>query len=136
MTLTLQWIMAAIDSIADFARSVLPWQYRAAASNWAVFAVIFVLLAAVFGMLHFLLREKAKIDWNFERTGYPVRLGWSQNADGVRTYRIDAIELGGENISGHTLHQVDADITLARDKKVLPLFVIINFCMGAVGRFR
>ena len=112
MNLSLQWIMTAIDGIADFARSVLPWQYRSVASNWAVFAVIFAMLAAVFGALHFLFREKPKIDWNFEKTGYPVTLSWSQAADGTRTYVVDGINLNGENISGHTLHQIDGDIRL------------------------
>jgi hypothetical protein len=125
MSFTLSWIMSAIDGIADFARSALPWQYRPLASNWAVFSAIFGSLAVVLGLLHFALRERPKIAWNFEKTGYPVRLNWS-NADGVITYHVDGIELGGENISGHALHQIDAEITLARDGRHLPVFVIIN----------
>ena len=84
------------------------------------------MLAAVFGALHFLFREKPKIDWNFEKTGYPVTLSWSQAADGTRTYVVDGINLNGENISGHTLHQIDGDIRLTQDNRVLPLFAVIN----------
>jgi hypothetical protein len=123
---SLQWIVTAVDSVADFVRSALPWQYRSLASNWAVFAVVFAVAAIVLGLIHLLQREKPKIDWNFVNSGYPVRLSWSQTGDGIRTYHVDGIDLGGENISGHTLHQIDGEITLTRDKKTLPLFVVIN----------
>jgi hypothetical protein len=126
MNFSFQWMLTAIDGIADFARSALPWQYRSSASNWAVFAVIFGISACIFGLLYFWFREKPKIDWNFERTGYPVFLSGSVDKEGIATFHVDGLQFGGENISGHALHQIDGGITLSRTKKDLPLFVIID----------
>jgi len=87
--------------------------------------------------LHFVLRDKPKIDWLFEKTGFPVHVGWVQPvADGPRTYVISGLNLGGENISGHGLHQFDGILFSPGTKKTLPLFVVwpagSGFCLASL----
>lgn len=91
-----------------------------------VFGTILLALAILFFIMHFLTRETPKISWTFEKTGYPVRLSSSRDTSGNATYYVDGVEFGGENISGHTLHQIDAEIKLLRDNQRVPTFVVIN----------
>jgi hypothetical protein len=126
MSVTLTWVMSAIDTVADFVRSALPLEYRHLASNWLIFSCLFALAAVLLAISHFAFRERPKIAWNFSQVGYPVTLGSRlATVDGPRTYYVDAIQLGGENVSGHDLYQVDGEIEL-RDRRKLPLFVAID----------
>jgi hypothetical protein len=115
-----------IFGFADVVRSWLPWPWRPLVSPWLVLCGMSAVAALIFLALHFGLREKPKIDWRFEKTGYPVRLGWSQPADGPRTYNVESVDFSGENISGHTLHQFDGEIILVRDRRRLPLLVVAD----------
>ena len=126
MSITLAWIMSTIDAVADFVRSVLPLQYRHLASNWLIFACLFALAAALLAVFHFVFRDPPKIAWNFSKAGYPIALNSRLvTADGPRTYSVDAIQLAGENVSGHDLYQVDGEIVL-RDGRKLPLLVVVD----------
>jgi hypothetical protein len=111
-----------VFGFADVVRSWLPWQWRPAVSSWLIWSFFLFALSVVSLALHFALREKPKLDWVFERTGLPVTLGWRMNA-GVRTYVVQGLQLGGQNISGHKLHQFDAEIVLHRDQRKLPVFI-------------
>jgi hypothetical protein len=81
-----------------------------------------------FVALHFVLREKPKISWEFEKEGTPISLEATWN-EGNHVFLVGGLGFGGENISGHALHQVDGEITPLRDRRTLPVFVAIEGSM-------
>jgi hypothetical protein len=114
-----------VYSFAETIRSWLPWQWRAVVTPWLIISAICALAAPLFLGIHFWAREKPKINWLFYNVGTPITLGARWN-EGVAAFVVDGVQFSGANISGHTLHQVDAEITLLRTGKKLPLFVIID----------
>jgi hypothetical protein len=133
MNITYAWAISAVDTVADFVRSALPLQYRHVASNWLIFAFLFALAAVLLAFSHFVFRERPKIAWNFSNVGYPVALGASlATVESPWTYGVDGIQLGGENVSGHDLYQVDGRIEL-RDGRKLPLFVAVDGAWRPLG---
>jgi len=68
------------------------------------------------------MRERPKIEWDFEQTGFVVNPGQRVEA-GERSYYLNGIYLNGENISGHSIHQMEGEIILQRDGRRLPLFI-------------
>jgi hypothetical protein len=112
--------------LATTVRNLLPWTIRPSISNWIILALMFILAALVMVALHFVFREKPKIDWSMYKTGSPVNLGGSWDQSGQFHPRIDVVEFGGVNISGHALHQIEGKIVLGRGKKELPMFVILD----------
>jgi hypothetical protein len=128
MGVSLEW--GQVFGIADSIRLWLPWQWRPFVSNWLVWSAMLALLSAILLLLHFVFKEDRKIDWDFEKSGYPVRAGLSVDND-IRTYPVGSLVFSGENISGHALHQVDASITLMKDGRRIPLQVL--FPSGGPG---
>jgi hypothetical protein len=110
--------------IPDVVRSWLPWQWRPSISNWLVWSAISFAVALLCLLCHFLFREKQRVDWFFLKgTGVPIAIGWERSRDGTPTYRIEGVQLNGINVSGHAL-QVHGEITLDRDQRKLPLFIV------------
>ncbi|RTL48620.1 MAG: hypothetical protein EKK40_17225 [Bradyrhizobiaceae bacterium] len=97
----------AIFGFADTVRDFLPWQWRPYFSNSLVWAIILFSVALLLTGIHFLTREKPKIAWTFQTTGFPVILEWQGDGEKL-SFFVEGLNLGGENISGHTLNQVDA----------------------------
>jgi hypothetical protein len=79
--------------------------------------------------LHFYSREKPKVDWLFLNAGHPLAIGWQRTIAGVVMYKIGGVQFTGENISGHPFHQVYGQITLHRDDRHLPLFILADGSM-------
>jgi hypothetical protein len=114
-----------IFGLAELVRSWLPWQWRPFVSPWLILSGLFLVIAIFFVALHFVLREKPKISWEFEKEGTPISLEATWN-EGNHVFLVGGLGFGGENISGHALHQVDGEITLLRDRRTLPVFVAIE----------
>ena len=107
-------------------RNMLPWAIRPSISNWLILALMFVLAAVVMVALHFAFKEKPKVEWTMYKTVTPVILGGFRDQSGQFHPRVEGVEIGGINISGHALHQVEGKIVLERSKKELPMFVILD----------
>jgi hypothetical protein len=123
-------VVSAVDFASDTVRSALPLPYRQVASNWLVFSGIFAAAAILLGVGHLAFRERPKIAWNFDARGFPMEVGARlPTIDAPWQYYLGGIIISGENVSGHDLHQVDAQIELRNGNK-LPLYVI------ASGAFR
>lgn len=110
--------------LADFIKAGLPWRWQVVVSNWLIWSIIFFAASLVLLAMHYGSREKPKVAWDFLRTGNPLSIGGERSAEGVSKYYVVGIGLSGENVSGHALHQVDGEITLHRDNRKLPLFVM------------
>lgn len=65
-----------IFGFADLLRAKLPWQWQwqPVFTTWLILSIGSAILAVLFLALHFSQREKPKINWTFEKTGYPVTL--------------------------------------------------------------
>jgi len=110
---------------AEVVRSWLPWQWRPSVTPWLILSGSCFILCLVFVVVHVLAREKPIVDWQFYKTGTPLSIGMQWN-EGIATSYVEGIQLGGENISGHALHQIDGEVTLLRTGQKLPLFAIIQ----------
>jgi hypothetical protein len=112
-----------IFNLADYVRPFLPWTWRLYATSALIWSGILAACAVIALGTHFLLREKPKVDWNFFRDGRPFAAGWGTTEEGaIIDYRIQALQISGENVSGHNLHQISGRVTLP-DKRELPLFI-------------
>jgi hypothetical protein len=113
-----------IFNLAEYVRPWLPLTWRVYASSALIWSGILACGAVIALGAHFLLREKSQVDWRFLRDARPFAAGWGVGDDGaIRDYKISSIQLVGENISGHALHQISGEIAL-QDKRKLPLFII------------
>lgn len=112
--------------LADFIKSELPWRWQATVSNWLIWSALLFAASLVLLAIHYGSRERPKVDWEFLKTGNPLAHGNARFADGTVKYYVNAVFVSGENVSGHPLHQVDGEITLHRDSRKLPLFVVAD----------
>jgi hypothetical protein len=119
-----------IFGLGDVICSWLPWQWRPFVSTWAIWRH-FRDLRPGFSCTAFLSSRGSQNRLGFEKTGYRVGVGMSVAADGQRTFTVHPLLFGGENISGHSLHQVDASITLMRNQRKISLQV--EFQQGGPG---
>jgi hypothetical protein len=116
----------AVNWLPDIVRSWLPWQWRPTVSNSLVWSGAFFVAGFLCFLLHFLLREKPKVDWYFLNGSPPLSISSQRvSADGPAAYFVDGVSLNGLNVSGHAL-QIFGKIRLNRDQRELSLFIIAD----------
>lgn len=123
MSIASWWNQAVeIFGLADIVRSWFPLQWRAWLSPWLIWGGVFVTLALICTLVHFVARPRPKIEWLFEKTGVPIIVNDNWGSKGYSP-TIVGIFFQGENVSGHDLHQFDGEIILERPVEKLPLYV-------------
>jgi hypothetical protein len=116
-------VAAIVDAVPNIVRSILPWQWRSSVSNWLAWSAIAFVAAILLALAHEVFRERPKIKWDFEDSGFVVRTNQRVSATGERSYNVTGFYLDGQNISGHTIHQMDGELVLQADGRRLPLFI-------------
>jgi hypothetical protein len=125
MSLSLSDIVQ-IFNFAEHVRPWLPWTWRVYSTSWLIWSGILAIAALLCLCLHFAFKERQKVEWRFLSGAPPFSASWGVQDDGtIIDYKIIGIELTGENVSGHALHQISGRITL-RDKRSFPLFVVAD----------
>jgi len=84
---------------------------------------ILIIGGPIIGLLWLYLSKTGAIEWDFERTGYPIRLEWQiARAGEPARFFVPGFIFTGKN--GPTpIYQIEASVTIDHNKKVIPLYI-------------
>jgi hypothetical protein len=85
---------------------------------------VIVALAGLGG--YFLVSPRGPIEWDFQRTGYAIRLEWQMQRPGMPLkFLVPGFIFSGQN-GPDPLYQIQSSVTIDKDQRVIPLFIAAN----------